>query len=408
MDFFCDIYIADADVRKSGSTTCEILGHVLTRLAKLGVDLASAHINLQLDNTARENKNNIVFKTLAIWVCAGLLGMVTVNFLRTGHTHEDIDMIFASLAKYIWRKLHVLETVRDFEVGISNWLRDFNRLYERSRSVFRLFKARNWKEWGQSIPTVITGIKGPGASHSFQFIRKKCLPAEHSANLEPCGDGDDVVLRCKQFMCQRQHDCTLAFIRVADLQKLSSPWPEREESRNSFPKEYTDMILKNAQLLRRKPYDMVAAADALVAWVTGAQAPGDFLDCSACKLRIVVGEAMLLPPMPSTYAMEAMAFEPELVPIGIAAGRRGLEEKASMKARFIYPLARNLVETYNYKFSHAIVIAEKCYSRLPVQYQADAVAAEADAAEVHDEAIAAGPADEAPSDEEPPDFRVRI
>ena len=47
-----------------------------------------------------------VFKTLAIWVCAGLLGMVTVNFLRTGHTHEDIDMIFASLAKYIWRKLH--------------------------------------------------------------------------------------------------------------------------------------------------------------------------------------------------------------------------------------------------------------------------------------------------------------
>ena len=174
----------------------------MTRLAKLGVDLASAHINLQLDNTARENKNNIVFKTLAIWVCAGLLGMVTVNFLRTGHTHEDIDMIFASLAKYIWRKLHVLETVRDFEVGISNWLRDFNRLYERSRSVFRLFKARNWKEWGKSIPTVITGIKGPGASHSFQFIRKKCLPAEHSANLEPCGDGDDVVLRCKQFMCQ--------------------------------------------------------------------------------------------------------------------------------------------------------------------------------------------------------------
>ena len=96
------------------------------------------------------------------------------------------------------------------------------------------------------------------------------------------------------------------------------------------------------------------------------------------------------------------------MPIGIAAGRRGLEEKASMKARFIYPVARNLVETYNYKFSHAIVIAEKCYSRLPVQYQADAVAAEADAAEVHDEAIAAGPADEAPSDEEPPDFRVHI
>ena len=401
--FFCDIYIADADVRKSGSTTCEILGHVLTRLAKLGVDLASAHINLQLDNTARENKNNIVFKTLAIWVCAGLLGMVTVNFLRTGHTHEDIDMIFAALAKYIWRNLHVLETVRDFQAGISNWLRDFKRPYEASRSVFRFFKVRDWKEWGESISKRITGIKGQGASHSFQFIRKKCLPAEQCANLEPYSDGDDVVLRCKQFMCQREHDCTLGYIRVADLQKLPSPWPEREELRNSIPNEYRDMIQRYAERLRRKPYNMVAAADALVAWVTGTQVLGDFLDCSACKLRIVVGKDMMMPPMPSQDGMEAMAFEPELVPIGIAVGPLRLEEKASMQARFIYPLARNLVETYNYKFSHAIVIAEKCYSRLPVQYQADAVAAD-----VHDEAIAVGPADEAPSDEEPPDFSVRI
>ena len=148
---------------------------------------------------------------------------------------------------------------------------------------------------------------------------------------------------------------------------------------------------------------MVAAADALVAWVTGTQVLGDFLDCSACKLRIVVGKDMMMPPMPSQDGMEAMAFEPELVPIGIAVGPLRLEEKASMKARFIYPLARNLVETYNYNFRHAIAIAEKCYSRLPVQYQADAVAAD-----VHDEAIAVGPADEAPSDEEPPDFRVRI
>ena len=108
------MFITGADGRKSGSTTVEQLAVILQGLSNHGIDLAATHVNIQLDNTGSQNKNNIVLAWLGVMVLAGIVRSCSANFLRTGHTHEDIDQLFSMLARFLTRQT-CLETLDDFE-----------------------------------------------------------------------------------------------------------------------------------------------------------------------------------------------------------------------------------------------------------------------------------------------------
>ena len=54
---------------------------------------------VQLDNTARENKNSIVFGYLSMLVERGIFKKIKVNFLLVGHTHDHIDQMFSRFSK---------------------------------------------------------------------------------------------------------------------------------------------------------------------------------------------------------------------------------------------------------------------------------------------------------------------
>eukprot|EP00969_Alexandrium_andersonii_P179077 7917123-Alexandrium_andersonii.AAC.1 len=69
----------------------EIIMNVLMALTSRGIDLRRKSLHLQLDNTGRENKNNAIFWALGWLVSKGILKSANASFLRTGHTHEDID-----------------------------------------------------------------------------------------------------------------------------------------------------------------------------------------------------------------------------------------------------------------------------------------------------------------------------
>ena len=50
---------------------------------------------LQLDNTPRENKNNLLFTYLHMLVAKGVFKKIKVGFLIVGHTHDQIDQMFS-------------------------------------------------------------------------------------------------------------------------------------------------------------------------------------------------------------------------------------------------------------------------------------------------------------------------
>ena len=43
---------------------------------------------------------------MAALVLSGVIGTGVLSFLRTGHTHEDIDALLSELAKWVVKRLH--------------------------------------------------------------------------------------------------------------------------------------------------------------------------------------------------------------------------------------------------------------------------------------------------------------
>ena len=59
---------------------------------------------LQLDNTCRENKNQVVFGYLNMLVELRVFQKVKVGFLLVGHTHDHIDQMFSRFSVTLRRK----------------------------------------------------------------------------------------------------------------------------------------------------------------------------------------------------------------------------------------------------------------------------------------------------------------
>jgi hypothetical protein len=59
---------------------------------------------LQLDNSAKDNKNRFVMAFCSLLTARGIFKEVTVGFLVVGHTHEDIDAYFSYLSKLLKQK----------------------------------------------------------------------------------------------------------------------------------------------------------------------------------------------------------------------------------------------------------------------------------------------------------------
>ena len=58
---------------------------------------------VQLDNTARENKNSTVFGYLSMLVEKGIFKKIKENFFLIGHTHDHIDQMFSRFCKKVAR-----------------------------------------------------------------------------------------------------------------------------------------------------------------------------------------------------------------------------------------------------------------------------------------------------------------
>ncbi len=88
---------SDADIKKDPNTECELLMDALIRIQTHSVETDSEfpkNIFIQADNCPREMKNQ--FSLLwggAILLLSPRILTITFNFLRVGHTHEDIGAL---------------------------------------------------------------------------------------------------------------------------------------------------------------------------------------------------------------------------------------------------------------------------------------------------------------------------
>ena len=72
--------------------------------ARRGAVPLPKNLYLQLDNFAKDNKNQYLMAFLSLLTARGVFKEIQVGFLLVGHTHEDIDAYFSHLSKALKSK----------------------------------------------------------------------------------------------------------------------------------------------------------------------------------------------------------------------------------------------------------------------------------------------------------------
>ena len=76
---------------------------------------------------------------------SGIVRAARLQFLRSGHSHEDIDQVFGRLAAHIARRARRATGPHEFRDIIQNWLsNDLCRPYEPKRIAVVLDQVRDW------------------------------------------------------------------------------------------------------------------------------------------------------------------------------------------------------------------------------------------------------------------------
>ena len=131
-----------------------LLYHHLADIRTKG--LLSRKLYLQVDNSAKENKNWAMLAFLALLVIKGWFEEVYMYFLCPGHTHEDVDRMFSNFASL--EKNHNCDTPLHF---VQTWMPD---AYKSLMPEIHYFEfVYDWKTWMKPYCSFMKGHAKPRA-----------------------------------------------------------------------------------------------------------------------------------------------------------------------------------------------------------------------------------------------------
>lgn len=176
------LLIQDENLNHGSDFFCDALSRTLDAVYKICQETRSPmpkHLVVQSDNTASQAKNQYAFLFLAWMVSKFKFWTVTLNFLMVGHTHEDVDQLFALLL-YIINSL-AWETPQELLDNLVSKLRPraarkgeqvFGHIYDSVRDFATWLEPHRMKYEGAFQSR--GGIESP---HSFTFKRRDDLTA---------------------------------------------------------------------------------------------------------------------------------------------------------------------------------------------------------------------------------------
>ena len=141
--FFLAFSVSNHDHPKDSSVSAELICWALTQLSRQ-LDLRKCYIHVVSDNTSRETKNNTTLRLLGSLTLHGLVAGCSLRNLRSGHSHEDIDQVFGSLALWLVKHGKLLETPDHFLTCVQRFCCSAKRPQEAGRLVVKLDQHRDW------------------------------------------------------------------------------------------------------------------------------------------------------------------------------------------------------------------------------------------------------------------------
>ena len=154
------VFLNYPNVRNDANLSITILQ---TILSEFGGPLPPV-LYLQLDNTARENKNNLLMAYLHLLVHARVFKKIRIGFLLVGHTHDRIDQMFSLLSRKLNRN-DAPSQPRLEEVIISA-----QTIVPKISTITDIF---DFRKFAFSEPSItINKLQNLSFSHQFKIERK--------------------------------------------------------------------------------------------------------------------------------------------------------------------------------------------------------------------------------------------
>ena len=133
--------LSEPFVPKNSSWCSELLCHTLHQLP---IDLRSAEIFLQADNTSRECKNNSLTRLCGLLTGLHRVKRMEMRFLMTGHSHDDVDQYFSAVSNHLEQNSEV-HTPQEFISVLDRWMSNRSiRPNEPKRFVYKVDQCRDW------------------------------------------------------------------------------------------------------------------------------------------------------------------------------------------------------------------------------------------------------------------------
>lgn len=198
--------VMDADMRHDTNNNVEVISRMLEQVyvTHHGLPLG---LHLQQDNTSRECKNQKILKWAVKLVALGVFRWVSLNYLVTGHSHEDIDGTFGQLAV----RFSMYEFDDDVD-ATSLLLKLLGNLgieetSRRASLAYKMDEAASWETWWEQMNVKFSQLTGPRAPHVFMVTRRQYLalllegkgpPADPAPGIPPWAT--DVMVAVKEYM----------------------------------------------------------------------------------------------------------------------------------------------------------------------------------------------------------------
>ena len=157
--------LCDENMKKDSSTQAEIILRSLSALQQTlqGSQNLPLGYHLQQDNCYREGKNQYIVNLLLLLQILGVFRYTSLGYLRTGHSHEDVDMVFGQISRLLRGKkfstpgdlISLLETATSRPTDSSK----SSRLQGACASPFKLDECALWKKFVQQISIHWKGLR---------------------------------------------------------------------------------------------------------------------------------------------------------------------------------------------------------------------------------------------------------
>ena len=161
--------ISDEDQKKDSQTQIENLMLALSALRQ-SVGQLPLHWHLQQDNCYREGKNQYVLSMMVLLVILGVFRVTSMGFLRTGHSHEDLDQCFGQLARLLRSKafnsanelVEVIRRASEAPAASAQAEKAESRIGGGSRvTVCKLDEVSKWRDWVDQLGMSFKGLRIP-------------------------------------------------------------------------------------------------------------------------------------------------------------------------------------------------------------------------------------------------------